>query len=224
MVLTCMHTLRTRERARQGSEMRGERPPQYLKSVRPRARACELEHACMRACVRASSFHTVVFISRKTWRCWLVVVRLCVDPQTGVLVWARTVCLSLSFTLFLLSFFVVSTAIGGRTSLSSFPMGTIPHGIYNNNGHERGRRVDLYLPVGFSFFFHVPSPVLFVLLSSSLFFPVVFPRSFLHSVSPPISYFLFLFLSSLWTASFLSYSYTRDSHPRKTIMIPRVTL
>lgn len=43
--------------------------------------------------------------------------------------------------------------IGGRTGLSSFPMGTIPHGIYNNNGHGRGRRVDLYLPGRFSFFY-----------------------------------------------------------------------
>lgn len=46
---------------------------------------------------------------------------------------------------------VALVAIGGRTSLSSFPMGTILHGIYNNNGHGRGRRVDLYLPVRFSF-------------------------------------------------------------------------
>lgn len=46
--------------------------------------------------------------------------------------------------------------IGGRTGLSSFPMGTIPHGIYNNNGHGRGRRVDLYLPGRFSFSYFFP--------------------------------------------------------------------
>lgn len=58
---------------------------------------------------------------------------------------------SLAFSLCLLSSRRALATIGGRTSLSSFPMGTIPHGIYNNNGHERGRRVDLYLPVRFSF-------------------------------------------------------------------------
>lgn len=35
-------------------------------------------------------------------------------------------------------------------------MGTIPHGIYNNNGHGRGRRVDLYLPGRFSFSYFSP--------------------------------------------------------------------
>jgi len=60
MVLTCMHTLWTRERARRGSEMRGERPPQYLKSVRPRARAHARVRACMRACVHACVHHRFI--------------------------------------------------------------------------------------------------------------------------------------------------------------------
>lgn len=120
----------------------------------------------------------------------------------------------------LLSLLVVSTAIGGRTSLSSFPMGTIPHGIYNNNGHERGRRVDLYLPVRFSFSstFHRRS-FLSYCPPSSLLSPLVFLRSFLRSVSPLSSYFLLLFTPPAFTHP-STLTRTRDSPPRE-ITIPR---
>lgn len=154
-----------------------------------------------------------------------MVVRSCVDPHKWAC-WcerARFVSPSRSPAL-LLSLLVVSTAIGGRTSLSSFPMGTIPHGIYNNNGHERGRRVDLYLPVRFSFSstFHRRSFLSHCPPSSSLS-PLVFLRSFLRSSRSPLSVLISCsFLSPLPPAhpSFHSYSLTRDSRPRE-ITIPR---
>lgn len=50
-------------------------------------------------------------------------------------------------------------------------MGTIPHGIYNNNGHGRGRRVDLYLPGRFSFFYIFSIAALLRSSFLSSFFP-----------------------------------------------------
>ena len=50
-------------------------------------------------------------------------------------------------------------------------MGTIPHGIYNNNGHGRGRRVDLYLPARFSFFYIFSIAALLRSSFLSSFFP-----------------------------------------------------
>lgn len=119
---------------------------------------------------------------------------------TSVLV-IRSACLSffLSYIYLFFSFLVALRAIGGRTSLSSFPMGTIPHGIYNNNGHERGRRVDLYLPVRFSFsstFDRCPFSSHLVPSSSPFFTSssFAFLRSFLHSIPLTPSYFFSLFV------------------------------
>jgi len=90
-------------------------------------------------------------------------------------------------------------------------MGTIPHGIYNNNGHERGRRVDLYLPVfRFLFFFSsiflIPSP------------------SFLPYCPPPPPLYLFLLLFS--ALSYVPFPYVRFSYsaPRALVSLrPRET-
>lgn len=121
--------------------------------------------------------------------------------------------LSLSLYLFFsLLLLVALRAIGGRTSLSSFPMGTIPHGIYNNNGHERGRRVDLYLPVRFSF-----SSTFDRRPSSSHYLPLFVLHLFLPLSPPPPPGPSYTPLP-LITFLFLSVLHTHNSHSRKIII------
>lgn len=87
----------------------------------------------------------------------------------------------------LLSLLVALAGIGGRTSLSSFPMGTIPHGIYNNNGHMSVGDGSIFIyPFVFRFLLHRHRrSFCFIVLSFFylFFLPPVFLRSFLSSVS-----------------------------------------
>lgn len=101
----------------------------------------------------------------------------------------------------LLSLLVALAGIGGRTSLSSFPMGTIPHGIYNNNGHmsvgdgsifiypfvfrfllHRHLRSFCFIVFpSFTFFFSCFSP-LFLILCFSIFLAIL--RIYAHDFRP----------------------------------------
>lgn len=150
------------------TEMRGERPPQYLKSALERA-ACLVSVATRSSTLVSRSHthtHTQTHIKHKHMREAApesAGSRVCGGEQharswkeRSVLpeVWleARVKPCVRAYSL------ERQCLIGGRTGLSSFPMGTIPHGIYNNNGHGRGRRVDLYLPGRFSFLYFFLSP------------------------------------------------------------------
>jgi hypothetical protein len=156
--------------------MRGERPSQYLKSVRARARA--RIHTVVRP------FYLKLGAVKPVAVAWL---RRCVDLHTQVHRCARFI--SISFCL-LPPCSSYSLAIGGRTSLSSFPMGTIPHGIYNNNGPTSVGDGSIFIYLFFvSCFFLLPPPSpspLYVASTSffallSLPFPLGFLRSFLRS-------------------------------------------
>lgn len=159
-----------------------------------RARSC-VRCACVNACIVASYSHV-----RLTWNlcsvdlyvCMYVCMHaflcvcVCVDLHTRVYR-----CALARFVSFL-SLLVALAAIGGRTSLSSFPMGTIPHGIYNNNGHTSVGDGSIFIyPFVFRFLLHRHRhPFCFiVLLFFFLPFSLAFLRSFLPSVSPYFSPF-----------------------------------
>lgn len=120
---------------------------------------------------------------------------MCVDLHTPVYWCARFV----SF----LSLLVALAGIGGGTSLSSFPMGTIPHGIYNNNGHTSVGDGSIFIyPFVFRFLLHRHRrSFCFIIFLSFTFFPCF------SSLSLILCFSIFLPVLRI---------YTHDFHPHDT--------